>query len=223
MALTLELFPLIIISVAALFVLLILWFNTKADSVIANDEAEFLKVSNDTDEKEESQKIRAVVRCSPDRNIPKKRLQYDRMTDCRLFKELYENESFCEYGCLGYGTCVSYCPQKAIIIHNGTAIITDSCNGCGICVDQCPQKIIQLVPIEKEYFIQCAATGVRANRNCSTGCQDCGLCSEAVNLSLELANKCPTKRIQRISFSNKLSFKIKHLLYNLLSKKRNKR
>ncbi len=222
MALTLELFPLIIISVSALFVLLIIWFKTKADSTIAEDEAEYLSVSK-ANETDTVTTMRAVVRCSPERNIPHKRLQYDRMTDCRLFKELYENEAFCEYGCLGYGTCVSYCPQKAIIIHNGTAIITDSCTGCGLCVNQCPQKIIQLVPIEKEYFIQCAATGVKANKNCSTGCQDCGLCSESVNLSLELANKCPTKRIQRISFSNKFSFKIKHLLYNLISKKRNKR
>lgn len=219
MALTLELFPLIIFAVSALFILLIMWFKTKADSTIADDEAEFLPITIVSDDNSVS-KMRAVVRCSPERNIPHKRLQYDRMTDCRLFKELYENESFCEYGCLGYGTCVSYCPQKAIIIHNGTAIITDSCTGCGLCVDQCPQKIIQLVPIEKEYYIQCAATGVRTNKNCKVGCQDCGLCSDAVNLSLELANKCPTKRIQRISFSNKLSFKLKQLTYNLFSKKR---
>lgn len=221
MALTLELFPLIIFAVSALFILVVIWFKTKADSTIAEDEAEFLHTLPEKSDNPEEQKMRAVVRCSPERIIPHKRLQYDRMTDCRLFKELYENESFCEYGCLGYGTCVSYCPQKAILIHNGTAIITDSCTGCGLCIDQCPQKIIQLVPLEKEYFIQCAATGVRANSNCSMGCKDCGLCSDVVNLSLELANKCPTKRIQKISFSNTLLFKLKHLFYNFISKKRN--
>lgn len=222
MALTLELFPLLLFACAALFVLIIIWFKNRADSFIASDETEFLPVGPETPP-DSSHIMRAVVRCSPERNISQKRLQYDRMTDCRLFKELYENEIFCEYGCLGYGTCVSYCPQKAIIIHNSTAVITDSCTGCGLCVDQCPQKLIQLVPVEKEYYIQCSATGVKANKKCNVGCQDCGLCSESVNLSLELANKCPTKRIQKISFSNKLSFKFKHLLYNIVSKRRNKR
>lgn len=221
MALTLELFPLILFAVCAIYVLVIIWFKTKAESAVAEDEAQIIKV-NEEDIKSEVSIMRAVVRCSIDRNLSKKRLQYDRMTDCRLFKELYQNEAFCEYGCLGYGTCVSYCPQNAIIIHNGTAVITDSCNGCGLCIDQCPQKIIQLVPLEKEYYIQCAATGIKANKNCSCGCQDCGLCSEAVNLSLELANKCPTKRIQKISFSNKLSFKFKHLFNYHIHKNRNK-
>lgn len=220
MALTLELFPLILFAVCAIYVLVIIRFKTRAESAVAEDEAQLLFVKND-EKKEDNSKLRAVVRCSINRNISKKRLQYDRMTDCRLFKEMYENEVFCEYGCLGYGTCVSYCPQNAIIIHNGTAIITDSCNGCGLCIDQCPQKIIQLVPIEKEYYIQCAATGIKANKNCAVGCQDCGLCSESVNLSLELANKCPTKRIQKINFSNKINFKIKHLFSNLVTKKKN--
>lgn len=217
MALTLELFPIILFAVCALYILLIIWFKTKADSAVAEEEAQLLTVEKHLEKPEVSQ-LRAVVRCSIDRNITKKRLQYDRMTDCRLFKELYENEAFCAYGCLGYGTCVSYCPQKAILIHNGTAVITDSCNGCGICVDQCPQKIIQLVPLEKEYYVQCAATGVRSNKNCSVSCQDCGLCSPDTSLSLELANKCPTKRIQKISFPNKLSFKLKHLFNKTVSK-----
>lgn len=219
MVLTLELFPLIIFAVCALYVLVIIWFKTKAEKAVADDETEVLSVNlSEKQEEEEQAVMRAVVRCSINRNISQKRLQYDRMTDCRLFKDLYENEVFCEYGCLGYGTCVSYCPQKAIIIHNGTAVITDACNGCGLCVDQCPQKIIQLVPVEKEYYVQCAATGVRANKNCSVGCQDCGLCSDVTNLSLELANKCPTKRIQKISFQDKFSFKIKHLFNIPVSK-----
>lgn len=222
MALTLELFPLIIFAVCAIFMLLINWFKAKADSAIAEDEAEFIEASPVNNDEPVS-KLRAVVRCSPERNISRKRLQYNRMTDCRLFQSLYESETFCEVGCLGYGTCVSYCPQNAIIIHNGTAVITDACSGCGLCVDQCPQKLIQMVPIEKEYYIQCAATGAKANKKCNVGCQDCGLCSSSANLSLELANKCPTKRIQKISFPNTLGFKLKHLLYNLVSKNRKQR
>lgn len=222
MALTLELFPLILLAICALYVLVIIWFKIKSDTSFSDDEARLLPIVKEQEEASVT-KMRAVVKCSPDRNLTRKRLQYDRMTDCRLYKELYENEPFCEYGCLGYGTCLSYCPQNAIIIHNGTAVITDACNGCGLCVDQCPQKIIQLLPIEKEYYIQCAATGIKSNANCSSGCKDCGLCSDSVSLSLELANKCPTKRIQKISFSNKLSFKLKHLCYNIVSKKRNKR
>lgn len=221
MALTLELFPLLLFAVCALYVLIIIWFRTRADSAVAEDEAELLTVTEES--RGEVSKLRAVVRCSIERNITQKRLQYDRMTDCRLFKELYQNEVFCEYGCLGYGTCAAYCPQNAIIIHNGTAVITDACIGCGLCVDQCPQKIIQLVPLEKEYYVQCAATGLRTNANCDVGCKNCGLCSENANLSLELANKCPTKRIQKISFPNKLSFKFKHLCGKMVSKKKNKR
>jgi ferredoxin len=35
---------------------------------------------------------------------------------------LYETENGCTWGCIGFGTCVSHCPQDAIIIKNSNLI-----------------------------------------------------------------------------------------------------
>ena len=42
----------------------------------------------------------------------------------------------------------------AIILKNGTAIVTDKCTGCGICVSSCPQKIIEIINPNKDLVKQ---------------------------------------------------------------------
>ena len=124
---------LIILAVCGLCFLLFIYFRFNPEMVFSKEEKDFLNdlvepaAGNDTG-------LCAVVKCSPDRNANKKLLEHREMTDCRLFSEIYGKELFCKWGCIGYGTCVTFCPQHAIIIKNGTAVVTESCNGCGECL-----------------------------------------------------------------------------------------
>ncbi len=45
--------------------------------------------------------------------------------------------------CIGCGVCEGFCPDAAIKIKNGKAIIDyEYCKGCGVCVTVCPVKAI---------------------------------------------------------------------------------
>ena len=63
---------------------------------------------------------------------------------CSIIKETYKSGSDQKYSCIGFGDCARICPQQAIVIENGMAVITDLCNGCGQCLEICPQKLIKM-------------------------------------------------------------------------------
>ena len=44
--------------------------------------------------------------------------------------------------CTGCEACVGTCPFGAIVMENGTAVITEACTVCGACVDACPAEAI---------------------------------------------------------------------------------
>lgn len=192
------LFSILLLAViCGLFYLLIIYFRFNSGIVYSREETDF---ANRLIEKyDDTQNLCAVVKCSPERNDRNKLIEHKEMTDCRLFFDRYGVESFCKWGCIGYGSCAVTCPQHAISIRNGTAVVGSSCIGCGKCVDVCPQKIIELVPREKEYFIQCAAPENQANEGCSFCCTSCGGCNRNETLTLEIAKKCPQKCIKKIS------------------------
>lgn len=48
--------------------------------------------------------------------------------------------------CIGYGDCARACPQEAIVVRDGLAVVTDGCDGCGLCVGSCPVNLVSLVP-----------------------------------------------------------------------------
>ncbi len=197
---------LIILAICGVCFLLFVYFRFNPEIVFSAEEKDFL---NDLIEPFDADNgLCAVVKCSPERTNNKKLLEHSEMTDCRLFYEKYGKERFCQWGCIGYGTCVTFCPQQAIIIKNGTAVVTDSCNGCGICVSHCPQNIIELIPREKEYFIQCSLPDGEQCDNCSASCNSCGGCGKDDTLTLEIAKKCPRKCIKKITNPFSKGFKL---------------
>lgn len=123
----------------------------------------------------------------------------------------------CSYGCMGFGSCVTVCEYDAIKVEKGIAVVDkDKCVACGKCVKECPKGLIEIIPYDNQYHVQCNSNdkGVDVNKSCSTGCIGCSLCvkaceSEAVKVDNFLAKidyekctncgacaaKCPKKVI----------------------------
>ena len=107
----------------------------------------------------------------------------------------------CNYGCLGYGSCVKACPFDAIHIVDGIAKVDkEVCKACGKCVAACPKHLIELVPYDAKHLVQCSSKdkGKDVMSVCKAGCIGCGLCVRqcefgAVTLENNLATIDPLK------------------------------
>lgn len=92
---------------------------------------------------------RAVVLSDP-RQEKKLRLDYNGIHSCAIIAKFYGSLTENIDDCIGYGDCVYACPQQAIEIRQGTAIVTDACCGCGSCVLSCPKNLIALFPKDQK-------------------------------------------------------------------------
>lgn len=124
----------------------------------------------------------AVALCQARGNNPKK-ARYVGIKTCRAATLAGGGELACNYGCIGYGDCVSVCLFNAIKIDDGHPVIDrEVCTGCNACVEICPRGILELHPLNHTVFVACrnkdnpkAARGV-----CAYACTGCGLCAKAV-------------------------------------------
>ncbi len=123
--------------------------------IFAKDELKFVEQKNN---EIKDTGLRAVVKCNGSKTFLEKRFDYKGAKDCRLFNELFQSEFDCLYQCVGFGNCIAKCPQQAIQIVNGTAVVLDGCIGCGRCIKECPKNIIELVPLANaSQTIKCCA------------------------------------------------------------------
>ena len=164
----------------------------------------------------------AYVQCAGDCEATTNRAQYVGISDCRAAALSGLGFSSCEYGCLGLGSCVKACPQGAITVENGVAVVNPrKCIGCGLCTKICPRGLITTHDRTTTVGVQCSNKdkGPAVKKVCSSGCIGCGICAKqceqgAVKLENNLARvnpdacvscgkcveKCPTKAVRFIKF-----------------------
>ena len=143
----------------------------------------------------------AFVACKGTCDVTKNQGNYIGIQDCRAAVLSGMNVTDCNYGCLGFGSCAEVCPEQAISIQNGVAVVNrNRCVSCGLCVKACPRGLISLIPESKVVRVQCSNKdkGPQVKKVCSAGCIGCGICakqceSEAIEFSGTLARVNPEK------------------------------
>ena len=161
----------------------------------------------------------AFVRCSGTCDVRHQTYHYFGTKTCASVKAaLGRGDMTCRYGCLGFGSCANACDNQAIRIINGKAVVeSDLCIACGKCVKACPQDLIEIVPYEAKYRVQChnQQKGKAVKVCCEAGCIGCGLCerncpNDAIKVTDNIAKidydkcvecgifaqKCPSKVIR---------------------------
>ena len=131
----------------------------------------------------------AFVKCKGTCEVTKNQGEFYGIKDCVSVALNGIRTSACDYGCLGYGSCEKVCPEKAIRVVDGCAVVNpERCVACGLCVKTCPKGLIELVPYDKKVRVQCSNKdmGAIVRKVCSAGCIGCGIC----------ARKCPAEAIK---------------------------
>ena len=123
----------------------------------------------------------AFVRCNGGVNA-KKRFDYVGVHDCLSATKVAAGPLECNFGCLGFGSCVEACQFGAMSIGpNGAAVVDpDKCTACMACANACPRKLIVSVPASKKVHVACANQdkGKAAMSVCANSCIGCGLCQK---------------------------------------------
>lgn len=163
----------------------------------------------------------AYVKCSGTCDKAGIKYEYDGLADCNKASVVPGGgDKACSYGCLGYGSCVKACKFDAIHVVNGIAVVDrKKCVACGKCVEACPKNLIELVPEETSYRVQCNSKdkGKEVRAVCAVGCIGCMICVkqcefDAVHVENNLAyidpekctgcgkcaEKCPQKIIRNV-------------------------
>ena len=65
----------------------------------------------------------AFVACKGTCDVTKNQGNYVGIKDCRTAVLSGMNITECTYGCLGFGSCAEVCPEQAITIQNGVAVV----------------------------------------------------------------------------------------------------
>jgi electron transport complex, RnfABCDGE type, B subunit len=143
----------------------------------------------------------AFVACKGTCEVTRDQGRYFGIKDCRTAVLSGMNITDCTWGCLGFGSCAEVCPEQAISVRNGVAVVNrNRCVSCGLCAKTCPRGLISLIPESRIVRVQCSnrEKGQLVRKMCQAGCIGCGLCvkqceSEAIEFDGTLARINPDK------------------------------
>lgn len=131
----------------------------------------------------------AFVRCSGTCSNTTWKYNYDGVQTCAASNRFYNGSKTCTSGCLGFGDCLKVCPNEAIDIIDGIAVVNPRlCVGCGLCAKTCPNHLIAMKPATQKIDVVCMSTamGKVTKAVCKTGCIGCKICEK----------KCPSGAIK---------------------------
>lgn len=141
----------------------------------------------------------ALVQCKGNCENTTAKVQYQGLQTCLAVSQMYAGDGACSYGCLGYGDCAAACPEKAIKVVDGVAIVNPAaCVGCGICANTCPKHVIAIVPAKAKHHVLCVNTdkGAETRKVCKAGCIGCMKCQKT----------CPFGAIKVTNFNAKIDY-----------------
>jgi Na+-translocating ferredoxin:NAD+ oxidoreductase RNF subunit RnfB len=131
-------------------------------------------------EAEAAEKQVAVVLCHGGTKEAARSATYYGVTGCHAAMLIGGGGKLCQYGCLGYGDCVTSCPFDAIHMDDNQLPVVDpeKCTACGNCVEACPRNLIELHSISHHMFVFCKShdKGPTVKKACSVGCIACRIC-----------------------------------------------
>jgi len=161
----------------------------------------------------------ARVFCQGGRSKSQRKFIYSGVMDCTAAVLAAGGDKSCDFGCLGYATCMRACPFDAITMSDDSLplINKEKCTACGKCVAACPKQVIELGLMSKAVVISCHSRdkGIDVKKKCQVGCIACGICVrtcpvDAIKIDNNLARidhskcitcglcvkKCPTNAIR---------------------------
>ena len=161
----------------------------------------------------------ARVFCQGGRSKSQRKFIYSGVMDCTAAVLAAGGDKSCDFGCLGYATCMRACPFDAITMSDDSLPIInkEKCTACGKCVAACPKQVIELGLMSKAVVISCHSRdkGIDVKKKCQVGCIACGICVrtcpvDAIKIDNNLARidhskcitcglcvkKCPTNAIR---------------------------
>lgn len=123
----------------------------------------------------------AYVKCAGTCEKAKTKYEYNGIQDCvAAMTAPGAGPKACTFGCTGFGSCVKACDFDAIRIVDGIALVDkEKCVACGKCVATCPKALIELIPYDAKYAVQCSSKefGKDVKAVCSVGCIGCKMCT----------------------------------------------
>ncbi len=124
----------------------------------------------------------AFVMCAGDCEKSSNLYDYTGVEDCRAMAFVPAGgPKACNYGCMGFGSCVKACPFDAIHVVNGVAVVDkEACKACGKCIETCPKHLIEFVPYDATHMVQCRNNdkGKDVMSVCKVGCIGCHKCEK---------------------------------------------
>lgn len=142
----------------------------------------------------EVEKKVAVVKCMGSRDNTSDKALYQGVQSCLMASKTGNGLTSCLYGCIGLGDCTRVCPNNAISVCNGVAVVNDElCVGCKLCANACPRHIISIVPVKDQAVVRCSNTdkGAVARKACKSACIGCQKCVKVCEFgAVSVTNFC---------------------------------